>query len=442
MKKANFNYALCGACLCAMILFMGLISLRVVTRLAVKRWGIRNEFTHMVFYGAEELEEETPPPPAIDWEALYPFEESKSETDAENKRETELEALKSLERRASALKTKVKSYCEGFLPGYYAFAELAKSYERLLHWSNGDILELDDGYLSFREKRFDVSANANAAIELARFCADREIDFLYIQAPYKICRYDTVSGIADFSNQNADALLEALNGAGVETYDFREAIHNENLNHHAMFYRTDHHWLAETGLWAAERILACLHERFGYDTDASVLKADLFRKEEYPSWFLGSIGKRATLALTKPDDFALLYPLCPTEIRFEIPSLGVDHTGDFSALYDMSQVETRDYYKKNPYAAYIYGDRALERIENKNADNDIQALFIHDSFGDCVTPFLSMGIRHTHSIDLRHFTGSLKRYIADTEPDIVIVLYNPSSIDENTSSHISTFYFE
>ena len=35
--------------------------------------------------------------------------------------------------------------------------------------------------------------------------------------------------------------------AGIDCYDLREAIHNENLYHHGLFYRTDHHWLGTTG---------------------------------------------------------------------------------------------------------------------------------------------------------------------------------------------------
>ena len=91
--------------------------------------------------------------------------------------------------------------------------------------------------------------------------------------------------------------------------------------------------------------------------------------------------------------------------------------------------------------AYIYGDQPLERIENKMVDNGKHVLIIHDSFGNCVVPFLAMGIQYVDSLDLRHFNGSLHNYIEKEKPDMVIVLYNADMLQGPTVKRDGVFDF-
>ena len=77
----------------------------------------------------------------------------------------------------------------------------------------------------------------------------------------------------------------------------------------------------------------------------------------------------------------------------------LDETGDISLCYDMDKVSEIDYYNKSPYSTYFYGDNALMRIENLLEDDGLRVLLLHDSFSDCVIPFLSLGIEYLDTID-------------------------------------------
>ena len=45
-------------------------------------------------------------------------------------------------------------------------------------------------------------------------------------------------------------------------------------------------------------------------------------------------------------------------------------------------------------------------------------------------------------LDLRYFNGSVETYIAETQPDVVMVLYNPGNLKEiDWDTHLSTFDF-
>ncbi len=443
IKKDVFAKSICSVVLVIILFFFLSILVRTFTRqVLVKRMDMDNRFTKAVLFDAQNLNDANNLNNAnkesreIDWEALYPFPANAEDTvsDVSAWIASKGSGIGKYRDRIRAIEKNVDTYTTDYLIGYKKIVELAHKYEDILRWNYavaGDynsVLKFSDGFLYTICERTEVGGIAENTVSFAQYCADKGIDFLYIQAPCKVSKTQdsSISGTVDFSNQNADDLIDRLRKAGVNVYDLRDVIEEEGLHHHSLFYRTDHHWLGETGLWAARHILEYLSRQFGYDVEPALLNEDGFTGVLYPSWFLGSQGKKVTLSVTAPEDFSLLYPLFDTQLHFSIPEIGVDSEGDFSVVYDMDQVEEKDYYNKNPYAAYMYGDSAMARFENELSDDDLRILFIHDSFGDCVLPFVSLAVRYVDSLDLRHFTGSVQSYIEETTPDAVIVLYNPS----------------
>jgi len=457
MKSKRIEQTIYGVCLAILVFLMCTIGLRFFVRqVLVKHMGVSNSFTDLVFFDAQDLgaadtDDATADGAGIDWEKMYPFSQELLAKGILQDEEPKKGKLDKIREPIQAGEEKIETYSSDLLIGYNALTDMAKRYENLIRWNyvsyseyNG-IVKQDDGYLTSLVAKKDVTEAAQSLTEFAKYCGEQGSAFCYIQAPYKISKYEDkdISGRTDFANQNADDLLEQLREEGVDTYDIRETIHDEGLSHHPLFYRTDHHWRGETGLWASKHILELLKEQYGYDIDASVLEPERFTSVDYPAWFLGSQGKKVRLEQTDPDDFSLLYPTYPTELHYTIPNLGIDAVGDFSVTYDMAQVEELDYYGKNPYGAYIYGDRPMETIENELLEDNGRLLVVHESFGNCVVPFLALGIKNVDSLDLRHFTGSVQEYIKQTEPDVVLVLYNPSVIPESIdwTTHGALFDF-
>lgn len=67
-----------------------------------------------------------------------------------------------------------------------------------------------------------------------------------------------------------------------------------------------------------------------------------------------------------------------------------------------------------------------------------------DSFADTVVPYFATGVENLYEIDLRHFAGSIKKYIESKEITKVIIIYNPDTIGNPNDSHSidSLLYFE
>lgn len=444
------------------VLMMCLIGLRLVTsKILTQRLGVENDWTDFVL-SWEDLNnlanvtkknesEAAERDPAIDWAVLYPLEGGREIEQLEQEKEQKpLLGSERLREKVFSVENNIKAYATDMLFGYKQMTEAANGYESAIQWDYvsykeyNAIVELEDGYFVGVTEKKDVTECAESTISLANFCENAGIDFLYVETPSKISKYEDadISGTLDFSNQNADDLLAQLSSAGVETLDLRIPMQKTGLPHHSFFYNTDHHWKAETGLWASKLLLEELRDRFGWQTNPELLNENNFDRVIYPKWFLGSQGKKVTLARATPDDIALIYPKFDTRLHYVIPSMGIDEIGDFSITYDMSQIKEMDYYNKNPYGAYNYADRSVIRIENELIDDNGKVLIIHASFSNCVIPFLALDIKNVDSLDLRHFTGSVEKYITEEKPDMVIVIYTCGQEGEiDWAAHDSEFDF-
>lgn len=463
MKNANkLQKVLMTACLAVLVFFAGTIALRLFTRqVLIVGMGMDNAFTRAVFFDNVDMQRQPGYEAMVygdtddysyNWAAMYPFEEADI-IPAETSEETSVTLIDRYIGIVESLEGRINNYTQDNLTGYTAITELASSYENMIGWNfssfgeyNG-VYQLSDGYWTALKDRKDRSEHIESFASFSAFLKEQGIDFLYVQAPYKVSKYEDsdVSGVVDFSNQNADEVLSGLQAAGIDTFDLREVIYKEGMSHHELFFITDHHWKGETGLWAAGKIAKYLNENYAFQMNLELLNPDNFTSVTYEDYFLGSLGRKVTLGQAEPENISLLYPNYETNLHFEIPSIGVDLTGDFSITYNMEAVSEIDYYNKDPYHAYSYGDRAVIRYENldENIEESRKVLLIHDSFSDCMQSFLALGLQNLETLDLRYFTGSLEAYIEESQPDMVIVMYNAGelSFDVNLTTHTNLYDF-
>ncbi len=461
-NKTRFEKICIGICIAVLGFFAVTIAVRFFTRqILIERLRWDNAITEFIWFdnpvvgafgnngegAAVSIE--------IDWESLYPFKESnyanaisESEDKAEN---LILKKLSKIEDAVFGIEEKIERYSSALVVFCQNIIEASYSYEQLIGWNfasfgeyNGVVM-LPDGYLtSYVEKR-DTSAQYHALEQFNDYCQNNNMDFLYVTAPYKISQYDDneISGSVDFSNQNADELMNRLTSAGIDNYDIRKTIHEEGLDHHSLFYRTDHHWLTTTGMWGAQKILEYCNNTYGWNVDTKKLDLDNFDIETYPEFFLGSQGKKVTLSRTAPDDFSLLYPKYKTLLHYVVYDFGVDTIGDYSVCYNMKSLGNKNYYSDDPYSVCNYGNNPMVEIENMLEAEDKKIAIIHDSFGSCLVSGLALGIKNVSSLDLRNFTGSVESYLEKTKPDLVIVMYHAGVVgaDVDYSTHKCFFDF-
>ncbi len=396
--------------------------------------GVSNNYINEIF-GAEKSSIVE-----IDFSQLYPFQNTEKEVIEKNP----IEKYKSIIEKA---KNQIESFTSKKLLGYEKFIEYSYVYNDLISYSlvansnNDTRIESEDGYFSWLVKKRDVTECVNRLIEFNDYLNDLNINLLYVQAPNKISQTQKISSIyKDYSNENMDNLLKAIKNK-IDYIDLRENINKAKLNYLKLFYKTDHHWLPETGLWATKEISSYLNNYYEMNLKIENSNFENYNIERYPKMYLGSDGRYVSLKNAEPEDFCLLIPKFETKLNVKILDMQMNKTDTFeNVLIDWSKVKYKNYYKISQYSAYLYGDRPLIEIHNEYIDNNKKILLLRDSFSAVVEPFLALENEYLSIIDLRKFSGSLKSYIHEFRPDVVVILYNANAIvDLNDSSTAMTF---
>jgi hypothetical protein len=390
-------------CVGLVVMFMITIFTRFFNQnVLIEKLHMDNRFTRAILF--DKLQQ--PDAVNIHWAQLYPF------TNANTGGTTTGERLNN---RVAMIEKKINEYTAEGLAGYMWFTETAMHIEDMLDWELHEVVvDMGGGYLVEPLGKEDITPSVRALVEFDQFLKDRDIDLLYVQCPNKISRDDSLPGIANFFNQNADNRLSALSSYQVPWLDLRDAVHAESLDHHDLFFRTDHHWKPETGLWATGKLAEYLNTHNDFSIDLSLFNPERYRRDVYEDWFLGSYGRRLTLIRAAPEDISLLYPQFDTDVSMQIPSRALDIRGTFEIFYDYRHIEKIDYYKRSPYAAYLYGDNPVTTIHNNIAERKNKVLFIGDSFSLAFVPFFACSIENTELLNLVHFTGGVRSYIVQT----------------------------
>ena len=381
----------------------------------------------------------------VKWDELYPFEELSKSTEKKSLVEKYEEYIKKVENL-------IESDTSKNLIGYEKFIELSYIYNDLISYklvsnsSENARIEIEDGYFSRLVKKKNDTTSLDKLIEFNEYLKEKGVDLLYVQAPYKIGKNQNISSIyKDYSNENMDNFLSAIEGK-INYIDLRENINENNLNNLPLFYRTDHHWLPETGLWATKEISNYLNDNYEIGLEIDNINPEKYNKKKYERMYLGSDGRYVSLKNATPEDFTLITPNFNTKLDVKILDKGVDKKDTFeNTLIDWSKIKYDNYYKISQYEAYVYGTRPLIEIHNELVHNNKKILLVRDSFSQVVIPFMALENEYLSAIDLRHFDGSLKNYISQYNPDIVIVMYTGNIItdsDETSASHKALWMFE
>lgn len=466
MNKLNFREKVMLSCLLVLILFFISIFVRLGTKsILIEKLHLDNALTQIIFLDNVELSRagvdsnqtsnvETVPPPSqeIDWAAAYPFEETPQNMQVQSQENSLWQQAEAFQAKILNFEaTKIGDLCTKNLIFYQQLVTAGRNIEHHLGWNVTNpttlVYKMSDGYLTLLDSKQNQDERVSSVVSLAEYVESQGSKFLFILSPSKANPFGDreLKGV-DYSNDNGDRLLQGLRERNVSVYDLRPDLHEYvgNTGWHQAFFRTDHHWTPATAMWAAGMVLKKLKDDYSVDVNNTHFSIDDYNAVVYENYFLGSQGKRVTLVNTTPDDFTLYYPKFKTNIHIEIPKCGINDDGDFSIFYNMYELGKGDFYKENPYAVYGYGDQpeiVVHNYENENLQ-DKKILLIKDSFMDSAMPFLMMGLKDLRVLDLRLFKGSVKKYIKEHKPDIVLVMYIPFYAETiNWNSHGDLFDF-
>ena len=295
-----------------------------------------------------------------------------------------------------------------------------------------NVVRLKSGKLNFISrdpKPGNPDGNAEILNDFAAYNNSLGIPTLFVLTPQKISMYadEKPAGAVEYGNENANRFLSQLSPE-TSTLDLRSAFHEAERGHNYYFFDTDHHWTPEGAFLGFQHIAERLRTSYVFTIDSQITDLTGYQKDTYPQLFLGSQGKRVGPWYAGLDDFTLLRPAGATSgFSFEIPHKGVLREGSFEdAFLFYEMLETGDIYSLNPYVVYTGGDYPLSVARNANDHSGKKILLLKQSFSCALAPFLACGCSQLDILDPRYFEGSVRSYIAEAQPDLVMVVYGAS----------------
>jgi len=299
-------------------------------------------------------------------------------------------------------------------------------------------VKLDNGHLTYLVEERNITLATTQLTKLFEKQSEDGKAFLFVLAPYQIPKYENIlpTGYKDYGNQNADDLLNALKDNGVPVLDLRDEMRNDGIDHTDAFFTTDHHWTPKTGFWAYTKIVKTLVNAGAIEPiDSMYTDISNYSIEIYNDFYLGTSGKRTGSYFAGVDDFTVITPMFETDISIKIPSRDIDARGEFSEIaYDKKRIK-KNVFSSNPYSAYGHGDRGYKQYRNETAYVDLKVLAIGDSFSLVPFTFLPLVFSTYDQLDMRHYEGNFAEYYSEFDPDIVILLVNPSQIVRQNTTY-------
>lgn len=370
----------------------------------------------------------------IDWEKEYPHKET--DYDGENMA-MEHSDEDSFQKYLNIM-DKMENIGESVVQVMYKYNSIAKIGYVINSFltdpsSYSQYIELNNGYWIKRQEEIQPTEycnNVKHIVELDEYMKDMDVPFMYIQTPQKICEKDTELpyGQYDFTNDNINNVMNVLYDSEVECLDLRKSLHNDNLNHYTLFYKTDHHWNVDAGLWATNIIENELNKKYDLSFDTSMVKSSKFEKCVYKNAMFGSLGTSVTHFCEESEDFSVLYPIYDTDFEVYIPDKELKLSGNFRDVMLDNDLVKRCVAQNGGYVyeSLLYGNRPFVHIINHNS-NGPKVLMIRDSFSLAVAPYMALSCSEIYLVDVRktngNFFGSVRTLINDIRPDVVLVLY-------------------
>lgn len=257
--------------------------------------------------------------------------------------------------------------------------------------------------------------------------------FLYCGVPTK--EYYNASDPANIKANQKDnylQLLEGLRDRDIPYIDMADAFDANGISEDDIFFKTDHHWQPKSGVLANKTICEALNSKYQFSYNPEYTSIDNYQIESFSDLFLGSYGKKVGTYFSwdGADDFDLITPKFETQLIEEQPFKNEMREGNFEDTVLFMENMKKDYYSVDTYSTYGGGNFRLEVIKNKLNADGAKILMIRDSYGQAVSPFLSLQTSELHTCDVRrdgNYVGekiNVQEYIEQIKPDYVIVLYS------------------
>ena len=460
-------------CLSVLIVLLSAIWIRTLTRqVLVKALGMHNAFTEVVLFDQLKMQQagigdgintETAEKKIdINWAKFYPFGDENG-ADISNASK-EYGVINRYTEIVGSIKNNTDYYTSKFLPGYDYWLQAYRIYRDKINWNmeaakkSNDVvvIRMENDYLTYQEpyvSNESITEIADSVEDFRDYLSTKNIPFYYVNFGSKVNPYDKQLSLADISrentNENGDRLISALNERNVNTVDMRKLMREDRLDWYDSYYITDHHWTNKTGMWAAGKIAEILNQNEGYNFDNKYFDINNYTVTEYKDFWYGGQGQALNRIGCNKEPYSTIIPKFETNFEVNIPTDDFHEKGGYeNVLFNMEHFteitspNADKYATDEAYGCVRWNNDALGQIKNLNAssNSDKKILILTDSFSWYLATYLACDVGEIDLIHPMEFDGSIRKYVEETKPDLVLLMYCERNIVPiDLSTHKSQF---
>jgi len=307
-----------------------------------------------------------------------------------------------------------------------SFQQAVDAYDRLsgndlLMNGSEPILRLENGYYTCLFPYSDSAKTWSGLRDFAVWLKERNIRCLHLLPPYKFDDRVTVFP-EDIPHGYARMVAEYqqfLSSNGIPCLDASPLLLAEDPDFYSWFYKVLNYHTARAGLTIARATAQKLNDELEIPADIEAVRPENFTRTVYPKLFRAPPWAQGRDAAG--EDFEVLYPMTGGRFRVEVPSAGMDRSGEFRDTL-IAQNSLRSMFCPH---AFLYGYPPLVQVENLTCPNRTRVLIIRRCDTGNVFPYLACAVRHLDAIFPSSFDGSIRTFIEQTRPDVVIFCTYP-----------------
>lgn len=197
-------------------------------------------------------------------------------------------------------------------------------------------------------------------------------------------------------------------------------VYDELLKHkdEDIYLRTDHHWGALGGYYAAKRLAEAAGVPFK--------GLDAYDRHEIKG-FVGSMyGYSKDISVKNAPETFVYYT--PNQVSYDTEFVTYTLDKDFKIVKESKPYKS-SFFKKfndgsgNAYLTFIGTDQAYVKVKTSTPGSR-KLLIIKDSFGNAIPGHLFYSFNEVHVIDFRYFTHNLKDYISKNGITDIAICFN------------------
>lgn len=316
----------------------------------------------------------------------------------------------------------IEGYVEKYKYKLNAYTTSAMAYNQNINvvasYIKKKLVDVPSAYSSMRY----VSIPSESVIAFSSYLGEKGIPFLYISTPSRasiLCRTGEMELEDNYISERSWFLLQNLKAAGITTIDLAQKLAEIGLKN----YDVSGHWFPDCALYSAEVVSEYLN-RYGFEFDSS-----LFYKDNTWDYFQDKEDWKKLIYDKCGYQYAFPIPSCTKGMNFRLEHEGVVREGKFEDVF----LQTPNEFTWDAYHSFsVVVNSTLYRYYNANAGHNAEKriLIIGDSFNWILADYLAVDIGKIDVIYNASWTSSIREYIAEINPDIVLMVYNDAEFSE------------